>query len=269
MTMKTASENINDIAEYLKDGFFRYISEYKKRTVSTAKHYVDALNTISRRLVQLELVENSIYEVMELNQLLTIRERLNKDNYYNELNSRGNNMYSAGLNHYIDYVSGAGFSGDQNATSILDRPLPISKSQSQITNLWQRSSIMRGQVIEMANYQCEVNKDHLTFIAESNSKPYMEGHHIIPISKQPSFPNSLDNYANIICLCPICHRQLHYGIKREKMVLLDQIYEQRGDRLAQSGISMGKEEFVLYALASRDYGINKRIKTVRATAIKN
>ena len=88
-----------------------------------------------------------------------------------------------------------------------------------------------------------MDKSHITFTAASSHKQYMEGHHAIPFKKQGSFNVSLDVYANIVCLCPICHRLLHYGIDNEKRSVLDVIYEKRSDRLANSGIKLSKEEF--------------------------
>ena len=80
-------------------------------------------------------------------------------------------------------------------------------------------------------------------MAESNHRPYMEVHHILPMSLQGQFEHSLDIYANIICLCPICHRQLHAGLIAERRDIIDHLYEERRDRLVKSGIELGKEEF--------------------------
>lgn len=55
---------------------------------------------------------------------------------------------------------------------------------------------------------------------------------------------SLDVYANLICLCPICHRLLHYGREDEKRVLLNQIYTDRASRLVNSGIKLSKNDFI-------------------------
>ena len=68
------------------------------------------------------------------------------------------------------------------------------------------------QSIESAKYECEINSKHKTFTAKSTGMPYMEGHHMLPMKYQDRFKSSLDVYANIICLCPICHRLLHYGV---------------------------------------------------------
>lgn len=268
MNNSKSVRNDNALADYLRDGFFRYIVDYKGRAESTGKHYVDALRTISRRLIELGLINDSIYEITDCLQLLEVRDRLSQDQYYIDLNLRGNNMYSAGLNHYIDYVSGEGFSGNAQASEVLDRPFPLSKSETLISQVWNRSAIIRLQALEMANYQCEIDSNRITFISESNLKPYMEGHHLIPISRQGSFLNSLDNYANIICLCPICHRQLHYGLHKDKERLLSQIYEQRSSRLCQSGFSFGKEEFISLATSDRNENKRQRVKAVKAVVSK-
>ena len=71
----------------------------------------------------------------------------------------------------------------------------------------------------------------------------MEGHHMLPMRYQDKFKNSLDVYANIICLYPICHRLLHYGAETEKKNIIDKIYYDMADRLATSGIEISKADF--------------------------
>lgn len=71
----------------------------------------------------------------------------------------------------------------------------------------------------------------------------MEGHHAIPMCYQDKFDQSIDVYANIICLCPICHRLMHFGKSDEKMKISNQIYETRKGRLEVSGIKISKTEF--------------------------
>ncbi len=55
---------------------------------------------------------------------------------------------------------------------------------------------------------------------------------------------SIDIYANVICLCPICHRMLHYGMESEKRRVLEVIYNNRKKRLKNSGINLSRNEFV-------------------------
>lgn len=67
--------------------------------------------------------------------------------------------------------------------------------------------------------------------------------HAVPMPLQFRFNNSLDVYANITCLCPVCHRIIHYGMKEDKRQMMNQIFMTRSERLAHSGISMSQQEF--------------------------
>lgn len=58
---------------------------------------------------------------------------------------------------------------------------------------------------------------------------------------------SLDVYANIIGLCPNCHRQLHFGKQDEIRDILKPIYTARADRFHNSGIILSKDEFLAVA----------------------
>ena len=55
---------------------------------------------------------------------------------------------------------------------------------------------------------------------------------------QNIFNCNLDMYANIVSLCPICHRLLHHGLQNEKMFVLKKIYDEREVRLKNSGINI-------------------------------
>lgn len=70
--------------------------------------------------------------------------------------------------------------------------------------------------------------------------------HILDKSLQDQFSVSLDVYSNIVCLCPLCHRKIHYGMENEKKIMLDSIYAKRSSRLAKSGIRMSQDEFVRF-----------------------
>jgi 5-methylcytosine-specific restriction protein A len=125
----------------------------------------------------------------------------------------------------------------------MDVPVVCEKPIVMEYKIWRRSGILRTQTIELSDYQCEFDHDHKTFIAESTSRPYMEAHHIIPLQHQEKFGNSLDVYANLISLCPICHRKIHFGLRDERRSMVDELYEKRKERLVNCGLIMGKEEF--------------------------
>lgn len=77
-----------------------------------------------------------------------------------------------------------------------------------------RNNELKNLVFERENYTCELCGTKNTF-EDKNGKEYFEGHHLIMynISSQSKFKYSLDITENIICLCPTCHRKIHYADK--------------------------------------------------------
>lgn len=228
----------------LLEYYSRYLREIRGCSESTVKHYHDALRYISRYLVKAGKIENSIYEIKDIGQLEIIREFLYNDAEFIALNIRGHQMYSAGLNNYFRFAIGEAFETIGETIKLLDVEVAVAESVVRKNISLGRSSIIKSQVLKSANYECEVDTRHQTFVAKSSGQQYMEGHHIIPMKKQPAFDTSLDVYANIVCLCPVCHRLLHYGLDLNKKDLLEQMYMTRIERLVNSGIKLSKDEFI-------------------------
>jgi len=228
----------------LKTYYSRYLTDVRKLSQSSVKHYIDALNHISRRLKEKQLVSNDIYEIADLDILYRIRDIIFADQDFIDMNKRGNQMYSAGLNNYCRFAEGEGFLHESSFIGVMDTPIEKEDFEIVQQKIWKRSGILRTQAIAAANYKCEINRQHETFIANNTRKPYMEGHHAIPMRLQGGFDTSLDVYANIVCLCPLCHRKVHYGMKQERSYLLQNIYEERAARLEKSGIVLSRSEFL-------------------------
>lgn len=223
--------------------YVKYLKEIRKVSDSTVKHYQEALKYISKYLVQKEKLQKTIYEIQSIGELEIIKRYLYADLDFIALDKRGHQMYSAGFNNYYRFANGEGFANIHDQINVMDTEIPVAEKQINTTQSWKRLSIIKTQSIEAARYQCEVDWKHTTFTAKSTGYPYMEGHHAIPMRLQGKFTKSLDVYANIICLCPICHRLLHYGIDSEKENVLNKIYYDRADRLAASGIRISKSDF--------------------------
>jgi len=240
------------MAKYvLQEYYIRYLRDIKKLKEETVKHYQYALNNISNFLKREGKIDQTIYEVLNIEELQRLKDFLDQNDRFTGQNQKGHRMYSAGLNHYLNFANGEKFEELQDNFSVLDVAMPIAQKSTGSQTVWKRSNIIKKQAIRSANYQCEVDAAHETFIAKSTKQQYMEGHHAIPIYLQDKFKHSLDVYANIVCLCPICHRLLHYGIEEQKVTLLNQIYEDRKERLAKCGIEMSKNEFIEIASVGR------------------
>lgn len=227
----------------LKDSYKRYLKEIRGLSDSSVGHYMTALNFISEVLKSRQLVVDDIFEIESISHLDMVREVLFKDLNFKEKDARGHQMYSAGLNNYYRFATGENFNQVGENIIKLDMKIPSKKIHTE-NYQYIRDKILIKQVIESNNYKCEINSRHETFIAETTKRSYMEGHHIVPLKYQGNFEYSLDVYANVLGVCPSCHRMLHYGVIKDKKIILSAIYHQRKDRFYESGMPMSESEFI-------------------------
>lgn len=135
---------------------------------------------------------------------------------------------------------------------IIDKPVnapnPILKSNG--SRIWPRNATIAANSLIHSNYSCSFNTAHSSFTSSKTNKPYMEVHHLIPLSEQDNFKVSLDVEANIVSLCSNCHNCIHYGIAEEKLVILNKLFFSRKDRLIQCGIYITFEQLLkMYKLS--------------------
>ncbi len=111
------------------------------------------------------------------------------------------------------------------------------QSQQTVTR-HKRNANTAAKEIRNAGYTCQYSSLHTSFMSAASGKPYVEVHHLIPISYSRHFSYSLDVPANLIVLCPNCHRAIHYGIPDVKRRYLDVLYNDRINGLKSSSISI-------------------------------
>lgn len=228
----------------LQEYYEKYLRDIKGLKDSTVKHYAGALRTISKYLVDKNKIQQSIYEVKDVEEIIVLRDFLYQDVDFLEKDQRGNRMYSAGLNNYCNFISGEDLDNEEEFITALDIAIPVNGTVEVTTSTWSRSDVIKRQAIKAAAYSCELNREHRTFISAKSNRQYMEGHHIIPMAKQNYFENSLDVYANILSVCPVCHKMLHYGLREDRKKALEIIYAKRAERLGNSGIQISHDKFM-------------------------
>jgi len=103
-----------------------------------------------------------------------------------------------------------------------------------------RNSEYKNIAIKNANFKCELDESHITFIKDDKTQ-YMEGHHLIPISQYDSFEHSVDVVANIVSLCPTCHRMLHFGNKQNRDIALEKLFNKKIDGFKKVGLDITLE----------------------------
>lgn len=115
-----------------------------------------------------------------------------------------------------------------------------------------KSTVVRNPAVgeyalELASFKCEIDPMHATFVSGSSHVAYLEAHHLVPISLQPRFdPVSLDVSANVVALCPMCHKRLHHGRAEDKKKDLQVLLKNREARLREKGILIDRKTLLSY-----------------------
>lgn len=227
------------LLEYFKQ-YIKITRGVKSRTI---QHYITGINTINSLLVKYNYPISDVFDCKSIEDLDGILFFLNNNEEFQNKNTIGHNMYSVAFMHFYHFASEdkSFFSqGIERMDMVITPPL---QSTTVITS-WNRNKILISQAIEGAHHLCEHNQSHETFISKSTGKSYMEGHHLIPLKYQPKFSCNIDVYANIVCLCPVCHRLLHYGTDRDRTYTAEKLFDSRQNRLINSGIDLSKQDFI-------------------------
>lgn len=111
-------------------------------------------------------------------------------------------------------------------------------------NGYVRDVRVRELALQLADFQCEIDKEHDTFISNVTVRNYVESHHLIPMKYYDEFKYSIDNEANIVALCPNCHRLLHHGRFEDKKILLERLYCKHIENLNKAGIEITLERLL-------------------------
>ncbi|MBT2641617.1 HNH endonuclease [Bacillus sp. ISL-41] len=132
---------------------------------------------------------------------------------------------------------------DYDSLDIEDKPSdPIKVTTSGGKQLWSRSNVIPKKAIMSADYKCELDDTHMYFTSKTTRENYVEAHHLIPMEFQDLFEKSLDVEANIISLCPVCHKKVHHATFDAKKLILENMYKKRKDRLKKCEIDTSLEE---------------------------
>ena len=83
------------------------------------------------------------------------------------------------------------------------------------------------QRIEIENFLCEFDLSHRLFESRHTNRPYLEAHHLIPMSLQKDTQQKLDILDNIFSLCPYCHRAIHHANKSLTRNIIDKLVDKR------------------------------------------
>ncbi|NRQ56063.1 MrcB family domain-containing protein [Brevibacillus sp. HD1.4A] len=181
-------------------------------------------------------------KVEEFNEAMLLHE----DNLYFE-QSEDEEAYQTTIEHVIGGDDAGEVIQEENDDNPEEAPHPIKDSSG--SQKWPRDAKKAAKAIKMANFKCSYDESHVTFISALTGKPYIEAHHLVPLGKQDRFRVKLDKIANIVPLCPVCHRLIHLGCAEDKQRMVDVLYEQRREDLLKVGIDVSLLELrAIYGL---------------------
>lgn len=152
------------------------------------------------------------------------------------LNQDADNFMLEEVNHELSTSSLVStFRGDIQKK----RGTPINSGNRKI---YPRNKQTAINALQNANFCCEFDSKHKSFISKSSGKNYMEPHHLIPMSESDNYSVSLDVEANIVSLCSHCHNQIHYGYDKDD--LIKKLYNDRIHRLKKVGIDISLQDIL-------------------------
>lgn len=185
----------------------------------------------SKGVVTLKTVLSNIENSVDADTIVTDEDEL-ADILYQQL---VDNVDDEEVDDKPDNYQAEDYAGDENGRNVhSNRPSTNAK--------------IGKSVIKANKYQCIFATDsdsHETFL-KPNNKPYMEAHHLIPLSKQSKFKKKLDTKGNIVPVCPLCHRKLHHGRKSDVSLLLNELYTKRNTALKSSGLDITLDDLKSY-----------------------
>lgn len=226
----------------------------------SVRRYSGAIPLIMSELESYGLEHTNLFEINDTD---FIDDILNNE-IFQVKNRKGNRMYSAALNHFKKYVEYRNeieyetailneeysFQSYLQVSYEIDEALHLNVNRAvpdpifiNRKKIWRRNPKVARKSLEIANYTCEIDPDHEQFISKFTRENYVEAHHIIPMEYQGEFDNNLDTYANVVSLCMVCHKRLHFDSFKEKKILLHKLYALRQEQLVRSGIGISLEKF--------------------------
>ena len=132
---------------------------------------------------------------------------------------------------------------NDNGYEIHDEPKALDMVVGNKTEGFKRDCSVVDRALFAAGYLCEGECECELFVRQDGKTYYTEGHHLIPLSFQSLFGYSLDVEANVVSLCPRCHRLLHYGHDKEQLLKI--LYQKRIARLRMCRIAISYEKLLL------------------------
>lgn len=204
------------------------VKDYLKQIFSFSSQYYDDLIKRTGKKKPFQNFERII--IHETSDPLVFHFECNTYDLVQSINNNADDVLLAEVNHELcSHPLTSTFTTD---TQQKKRP-PVNAGNRKY---YARNKQTAINALVYANFCCEYDNSHDSFVSKTTNNKYMEPHHLIPLSEYENFDVSLDVEANIISLCSNCHNQIHYGKNADD--LIQKLYYDRKDRLKKAGIDI-------------------------------
>ncbi len=226
--------------------------------------YSKAIGTISSELGAYGLQRINLFNLTDTAFIDTIL----SNPEFKKKNDKGNRMYRTALKYlkkYLEYTYDSDLQAELfKEEQVFERYLtdtPVDVSTANIEDeprdkpnyrsvnnrkVWSKNPRYASEAVADADYLCEIDIQHKHFISKFNGMNYVEAHHLIPMQYKEQFDCSLDIHANIVSICLVCHKKIHYGLFKDKKEILDKLFNSRIQRLKAGRISISLDELYNY-----------------------
>lgn len=196
-------------------------------------------------------------------------ENIKKFDGYKEYNKKESRFPNAALNYYISFVSQILMDQETEIDNLSEQLIDSKQNSVNNSKLFIENDVKRPEkrpepvtvnnikryrrnLLEVrkakisADYICEYDNKHVTFVNNFDNNPYIEAHHLIPMATQGLFEYNIDFADNIICLCPNCHRRIHYGVISDKSEMVQKFYKERHEKIESFKVNIKYNDLKLF-----------------------
>lgn len=228
---------------------------FKNKATSSGKA-ASYRRVIVRTLALYKRIYGEVPSNINTSSFIKQMQSLLNDKEFQKFNRDHHNFYSAAINGFIKFLI---FKNDNLLVEInRDKALEdyekqhikshaVKKNKPYIQQLekFPRNPMEKELTKKRTNWKCEYDSTHKTFKLP-NGKQYVEAHHLIPMSAQNYFENSVDFADNMVSLCANCHRKIHLATEKERRKMIKQFYEARKEKYSEHGIKVSLTEIMKF-----------------------
>jgi 5-methylcytosine-specific restriction protein A len=201
--------------------FEKYLKN-KGLSARTIRNYISGIKLIQKRW------KLPIFNTKSARDIKSMRQNLQNDTKFQKFNEDSHRIYSSALTAYEKFIlRHDNVATDENFNALVSRSIKDNskarkkrllnaskkpKKLQTVSTIYKRNPDVVAEVLTRAGGKCESCGKRAPFVRESGEmagQPFLEVHHKKWLSE-----GGEDTIDNAVAMCPNCHRQEHYGLRK-------------------------------------------------------